>query len=183
MFIQTEPTPNPNTIKFFPGYTVTEKESVFFTTKEEAARSPLALELFDLEGVKAVFYSLDYISVTKTDEIEWEILNPEIFCVISDYFLLNKSVFSEDADEENDEKIDLSDPIVQKIYDLIETTVKPAVMQDGGNVIFKAFKDGIVYVKLQGACSGCPSASLTLKDGIENMLQYYVEEVKGVEAI
>lgn len=193
MFIQTEATPNPSTLKFLPGVEVyspkdindsDSNSTVFITSKIEAKKYRLTEELFEIEDIQAIMLGGNFISITKQEGADWEILKPQIYSVIIDHFTsggnLEPTEF-QGANNEDNEEPETTDPISLEIKAIIEEKVRPAVMQDGGNVIFKKFVDGVVYLKLQGACSGCPSASLTLKDGIENMLQYYIPEVQRVE--
>jgi Fe-S cluster biogenesis protein NfuA len=182
MFIQTEPTPNPATLKFLPGRVVMEQGTANFTEKAAAARSPLAERLFALDGVTGVFLGADFISVSKADEADWYQLKSSVLGAIMDHFTAGQPVIlgagAEDAaeDEEGDE-------VVQQIKELLETRVRPAVAQDGGDIIFHRYEDGVVYLHMQGSCSGCPSSTATLKAGIENMLRHYVPEVVEVRAI
>lgn len=183
MFIQTENTPNPNTLKFLPGQYVTGGEPVNFTSKEAAFNSPLALELFNIEKITAIFLGFDFITVTKADDASWDILKPSLLTVIMEYLVSGKDIFI-NSDSKNGYKPDENDSdLVKQIKELIETRVRPAVAQDGGDIIFKEFVDGIVKLELHGACSGCPSSTVTLKDGIENMLKYYVPEIIAVESV
>lgn len=183
MFIQTEETPNPQTLKFVPGVPVLEHGTVHFPSAAAAARSPLAEALFGIEHVVGVFLGTDFISVTKSPVIEWPLLKAEVLATIMEHFVAGKPVLLTTPDtlafpEENNDN-----PIVQQIKELIETRVRPAVAQDGGDIVYRDFKDGVVYLELRGACSGCPSSSLTLKRGIENMLIHYIPEVQAVEAV
>ncbi|MDB2414553.1 NifU family protein [Rickettsiales bacterium] len=183
MFIQTEDTPNPNTIKFIPGEDVSGK-NIHLNRTEKSTISPLADSLFKLEKVKSVFLGSDFISVTKSDDASWDILKTEVLTTIMDHYVAGKPIINEKKEEENSsDSDDKEDPIITEIKELIETRVRPAVAQDGGDIIFHGFEDGVVKLEMHGACSGCPSSSLTLKSGIENMLQYYIPEVKSVEAI
>jgi Fe-S cluster biogenesis protein NfuA len=180
MFIQTEATPNPLTLKFIPGITVMPSGTLFFTSGDAAKSSPLALALFAIPEVVAVFLSGDFISITKSQEAQWETLKPQLLTAIMDHFTAGKPVIAEEkvaASTEDDSEI------AAQIRELIDTRVRPAVAQDGGDIIFKSFEDGIVKLELHGACSGCPSSSATLKQGIENMLKHYVPEVIAVEAV
>ena len=181
MFIQTEPTPNPLTLKFTPGVNVLETGTAFFTTSEDAGVSPLAASLFEVEGVNAIFLGSDFITVTKDEASHWEALKPILLTTIMDHFVSGKPVMisAGQAVVSNAEDSDL----VKQIKELIETRVRPAVAQDGGDIIFKGFADGIVQLELHGSCSGCPSSTITLKNGIENMLKHYVPEVIAVEAV
>ena len=181
MFIQTEATPNPLTLKFLPGVDVMNAGTAFFTKSEDAGASPLAQELFHISGVTAVFLGADFITVTKSEGAGWDTLKPLLLTTIMDHFVAGKPVMiagkTENAVSENDSDV------VKQIKELIETRVRPAVAQDGGDIIFRSFHDGIVELELHGACSGCPSSTATLKNGIENMLKHYVPEVISVEAV
>jgi Fe-S cluster biogenesis protein NfuA len=180
MFIQTEETPNPNALKFFPGVDIINGDPVNLTNKDDAKKYKIAENLFEVQDIKGIMLGTDFISVTKDADADWEILKPQIFSIIIDFFTSGHEIEENKQQEDDDEAID---DISKKIKELIQTKVRPAVMEDGGNVIFKGYEDGTVYLKLQGACSGCPSASVTLKDGIENMLQYYVPEVQCVKEV
>lgn len=181
MFIQTEETPNPATLKFLPGRVVMEKGTADFDAADKAARSPMAESLFRVEGIARVFFGSDFITVTKSDAKDWAVLKPQILGLILDHFSANRPVVLSDdgaagAGEEDDE-------IVAQIKDLLDTRVRPAVAQDGGDITFHSFEDGIVYLHMQGSCSGCPSSTATLKMGIENMLRHYVPEVVEVRPV
>jgi Fe-S cluster biogenesis protein NfuA len=180
MFIQTEITPNPQTLKFIPGENVTGASPVNFADRSEAAISPLAMALFEIPEVKSVFLGFDFVTITKEAESDWEILKPEILMTIMDHFVAGKPIL---LNAQTQEDYGDEDELVKQIREIIETRVRPAVAQDGGDIIFRGFTDGIVMVELHGACSGCPSSSVTLKNGIENMLKYYVPEVIAVEAV
>lgn len=180
MFIQTEETPNPNALKFLPGETVLKVGTMFVSNKEDAMRSPLARKLFNIAHIEAVFLGSDFITVTKAEEARWEILKPMILTEIMDFFISGQVA---EAAAKQEVSYDENDPLIKQIVELIETRVRPAVAQDGGDIIFKGFNQGIVLLELHGSCSGCPSSSATLKDGIENMLKHYVPEVVGVEAV
>jgi len=182
MFIQTESTPNPLTLKFTPGVEVLENGTVFFTSKDDASISPLATALFDIEGVNAIFFGSDFITVTKDEASHWEALKPIILTGIMDHFMAGKPVLLKANEVKAVTNEDDSD-LVKQIKELIETRVRPAVAQDGGDIIFRGFEDGIVQLELHGSCSGCPSSTVTLKNGIENMLKHYVPEVIAVEAV
>jgi len=177
MFIQTEGTPNPATLKFLPGCDVMGTGGANFTNAGMAARSPLAVRLFETEGVEGVYLGGDFITVTKTDDKEWETMKPLILGAIMEHFTAGKPVI-EGADDDNDDAADGS--IEAQIKELLDTRVRPAVAQDGGDIIFHSFEDGVVYLTMQGACSGCPSSTATLKHGIENMLRHYIPEVMEV---
>lgn len=180
MFIQTEKTPNPATIKFIPGQTVMTRGVAEFTNTEEAARSPLALRLFGVDGVDGVFLGSDFVSVTKADGTAWGDLKTKILAALMEHFTHNLPVMEEGADAPGTGHAEGDDEITLQIKELLDTRVRPAVAMDGGDVVFDRFDQGIVYLKMRGACSGCPSASATLKHGIENMLRHYVPEVLEV---
>ncbi|KJV69223.1 NifU family protein [Candidatus Neoehrlichia procyonis] len=184
MFIQIENTPNPNTLKFLPGVTVNSGESIEFDN-ENAYKSPLASSLFEIFNVKKVFFGSDFISVTKSDDIAWELLKPEILAIMLDFFSKNSLANDgENVEKELEEFFDANDlDKVTQIKELITNYIKPAVAQDGGDIKFRGYKDGVVFVKLKGACSGCPSASVTLKEGIYSMLSYYIPDIQAVEDV
>jgi len=184
MFIQTEITPNPATLKFLPGRDVMTAGTANFTRADQAAQAPLASRLFAVDGVSGVFLGGDFVTVTKTGNLEWDTLKPVILAAIMDHFTSGQPVVNAGATgeflgaEEGDD-----DEITAQIKELIETRVRPAVAQDGGDIVFHAFEDGIVYLHMQGSCSGCPSSTATLRHGIENMLRYYVPEVLEVRPV
>ena len=181
MFIQTETTPNPATLKFLPGCDVMTRGTANFTGPEEAAKSPLALRLFGIDGVTGVFLGSDFVTVTKMPTRDWEVMKPFVLSAIMDHFTSGDSVVADEASAAGGEAED--DAIAAQIKELLETRVRPAVAQDGGDIVFRGFEDGIVYLHMQGACSGCPSSTATLKHGIENMLKYYVPEVQEVRPV
>jgi Fe-S cluster biogenesis protein NfuA len=188
MFIQTESTPNPATLKFLPGREVMGEGAVAdFPDKTAAGRSPLARALFEMPEVARVFFGSDFISVTKTESEDWKHIKPAILGTIMEHFTRELPLLEGSADEAGeDQSYGEGDPeVVEQIKELIETRVRPAVAQDGGDIIYKGFDGGagIVYLHLQGSCAGCPSSTLTLKNGIENMLRHYVPEVNAVEAV
>jgi Fe-S cluster biogenesis protein NfuA len=185
MFIQTEQTPNPATLKFLPGRTVMAAGTANFTDPEAAARiSPLAQRLFSLPQVTGVFLGADFITVTKGGSGDWYQLKPAILALIMEHFTAGRPVLLETADNAVVEAAqDDEDEVVSQIKELIETRVRPAVAQDGGDIIFHAYEDGVVYLHMQGSCSGCPSSTATLKAGIENMLRHYIPEVVEVCAV
>jgi Fe-S cluster biogenesis protein NfuA len=187
MFIQTETTPNPNTLKFLPGQDVLGDKTAFFTDADNASASPLASALFVLNDIRAVFYGSDFITVTKKECAIWEILKPQILTTVMEHYQSGLPLMHQAAPEgesKNDHHYsDDEQEIVDQIKELLETRVRPAVAQDGGDIIFHSFKDGIVYLEMHGACSGCPSSTATLKSGIENMLKHYVPEVLAVEPV
>ena len=186
MFIQTESTPNPATLKFLPGRDVMgEGQVADFPTKESGNRSPLARALFETPEVSRVFFGADFISVTKRDG-DWKHIKPAILGTIMEHFTRGLPLLEGTAEERDDANYGEGDPeIVAQIRELIDTRVRPAVAQDGGDIIFKGFDSGsgVVFLHMRGSCAGCPSSTMTLKNGIENMLRHYVPEVNGVEAV
>ena len=185
MFIQTEQTPNPQTLKFLPGKVVMDEGTAFYQNIDEADNSPFAKRLFALEGVEGVFFGSDFITVTKSDKLEWQVMKPSVLGGIIDHFNSEDSPVekSENKLSENNQTTENDSDIVKQIKELLDTRVRPAVAMDGGDIIYNSFKDGIVYLKMQGACSGCPSSSATLKIGIENMLKHYIPEVQEVRPV
>jgi Fe-S cluster biogenesis protein NfuA len=187
MFIQTEATPNPATLKFIPGRPVLDGGTMEFAGPESAARSPLAEKLFGVSGVTGVFYGSDFITVTKNDGDDWQHLKPAILGAIMEHYMsgaplmADGSATSDELADEGDEFFDEADAeTVDQIKDLIETRVRPAVANDGGDITFRGFKDGIVYLNMKGACSGCPSSTATLQHGIQNLLKHFVPDVVEV---
>ncbi|WP_417819361.1 NifU family protein [Terasakiella sp.] len=178
MFIQTEATPNPSTLKFIPEQTVMAQGTANFNDKDAAARSPLAQRLFGVEGVDSIFLGSDFITVTKQEAKDWQVLKPMILEALMNHFSSGEAIVQDG--ENTAEQSGDDNEIVTQIKELLETRVRPAVAQDGGDIIFHKFEDGVVYLTMMGACSGCPSSSATLKHGIENMLRYYVPEVLEV---
>jgi len=184
MFIQTETTPNPATLKFLPGRTVMDEGVVDITDAAKAAElSPLAARLFAIESVTGVYLGRDFISVTKEGADDWYMLKPALLGAIMEHFMSGDPVLSEGADIDDGIRLDETDATVRQIKELIDTRVRPAVAQDGGDIVFQGFERGIVYLHMRGACSGCPSSVVTLKSGIENLLKYYVPEVVEVRAV
>ncbi len=181
MFIQTEQTPNPATLKFLPGRDVMAEGTADFPTAETAARSPLAAALFAVEGVRGVFFGGDFVTVTKAEERDWQLLKPSILSVIMEHFTAAQPLFSGAAESTESDASDDGE-IVTQIKELLATRVRPAVAQDGGDIVFQSFEDGIVTLHLQGSCAGCPSSTATLKAGIENLLRHYIPEVREVRA-
>ena len=190
MFIETETTPNPATLKFLPGRQVMPSGTRDFASPEDAAASPLAEALFDTGEVTGVFFGRDFVSVTAAPGADWSALKPQVVAVLLDHFVSQAPLFaggdaSGFAVPLDDEGVD-DDPadaeIVEQIKDLIETRVRPAVANDGGDIRYRGFRDGIVYLAMHGACSGCPSSTATLKQGIEGLLKHYVPEVHEVRA-
>lgn len=181
MFIQTEETPNPATLKFLPGRMVLENGSLDFRSPEEAVNSPLAQALFRIDGVTAVFLCDDFLTIAKRDDRDWQLMKPALLGAIMEHFTLGRPVLvgpAEDADAEEGEDSE----VVAQIKELLYTRVRPAVAQDGGDIVFEDFSDGVVTLQMRGACAGCPSSTATLKMGIENMLRHYIPEVREVRA-
>jgi Fe-S cluster biogenesis protein NfuA len=190
MLIQTETTPNPSTLKFLPGETVMTGGTRDFATPEDAEASPLADAIFSTGDVEGVFFGRDFISVTAAPGVEWRDLKPQVLNVLLDHFSSGAPLFKpgsaagisiapDDEVEDNPE----DGEIVAQIRELIDTRVRPAVAQDGGDIVYRGFRNGTVFLALQGACSGCPSSAMTLKNGIESLLKHYVPEVETVEAV
>jgi Fe-S cluster biogenesis protein NfuA len=185
MFIQTESTPNPATLKFLPGQTVLELGTADFPSAEAAAKSPLARRVFAVDGVSGVFFGNDFVTVTKSEGVEWQHIKPAILGAIMEHFQSGAAVMegegptggghAEHTGEDGD--------IVRQIKELLDTRVRPAVAQDGGDITFHGFDRGVVYLHMQGACAGCPSSTLTLKMGIENLLRHYIPEVLEVRPV
>ena len=184
MFIQTEETPNPSTLKFLPGREVLPNGSMDFRSEQDAKNSPLAEALFNVDGVGCVFLSDDFITITKRDDKDWHLMKPGLLGVIMEHFTANRPVIiSDDENSKSGSSVkDEDDDVVLQIKELLYTRVRPAVAQDGGDIVFEDFTDGTVTVQMRGACAGCPSSSATLKMGIENMLRHYIPEVKEVVA-
>jgi Fe-S cluster biogenesis protein NfuA len=183
MFIETEGTPNPATLKFLPGRDVMGASTADFASSEAARRSPLASALFTIPGISRVFLGNDFITVTKTEDEDWPELKPQVLGTLMDHFLSGRPTIEatgaaalEDVSPEDQE-------IVDQIKELLDTRVRPAVASDGGDIVFHGYRDGVVTLHMQGACSGCPSSRATLKHGIENMLRHYVPEVVSVEQV
>jgi len=184
VFIQTEPTPNPATVKFLPGREVSPGRTLDFTDPEEAARvSPLARRIFDVGGVVGVHLGPDFVSVTKAETEDWHLLKPAVLGAIMEHYLSGEPVVLEDAGLPDESAPEDEDEVSRKIRELIETRVRPVVARDGGDIVFYGFERGVVYLRMRGACSGCPSAIVTLKNGIENLLRHYVPEVVEVRAL
>ena len=183
MYVQTEETPNPNTLKFLPGKTVSEVGSIEFTAVKQT-ENRLIKDILSMKEVNMVFLGSDFITVKKTDQILWEEIKPKIISLINEYYLENKdSILDKNYLKQKTSDEEPSDEVVKKIINVLNEKVKPAVARDGGNIKFKSFENGLVTVELQGSCSGCPSSIATLKQGVQNLLCHYVPEVKRVEAI
>ncbi len=185
MFIQTESTPNPATLKFLPGQPVMEAGTADFPAPEAAGSSPLAQRVFAVEGVTGVFFGLDFVTVTKAEAVEWDHIKPAILGAIMEHFQSGQPVIEGDQEQTTGHAAhDGPDgEIVTQIKELLDTRVRPAVAQDGGDITFHGFDRGIVYLHMQGACAGCPSSTLTLKMGIENLLRHYIPEVVEVRPV
>ena len=190
MLIETERTPNPATRKFLPGLTVMETGGRDFPNTDAAEASPLASALFATEMVDGVYFGRDFISVSATPSVDWELLEPEVLGLLLDHFTLGAPLFAQGSAA----GIEIAEPpmfeddpadadIVDQIKELIETRVRPAVAQDGGDIVYRGYKDGTLYLAMQGACAGCPSSAITLKRGIEGLIKHYVPEVETVEAV
>ena len=183
MFIQTDTTPNPASLKFLPGRVVMERGTADFRSVEEANSSLFAQNLFKIEGVEGVFFGSDFISITKSENFDWQILKPSVLGAISAHYESGASIIDKIENTEKNSTVTKDSEIVVQIKELLDTKVRPAVAMDGGDITFSDFKDGIVFLHMQGACSGCPSSTATLKAGIENMLKHYLPEVQGVEPV
>lgn len=181
MFIQTEDTPNPATLKFIPGIAVLPDNTAEFTSEADAKNAPLASRLFKIDGVESVFLSGDFIAITKAESVDWFALKPAILAGIMEHFASGLPVL-ENPESDNEDAGDASNDseTVQQIKHLLDTRVRPAVAMDGGDITFHSFEDGIVTLQMRGACQGCPSSTATLKMGIENMLRHYIPEVREV---
>ena len=180
MFIQTEDTPNPNTLKFLPGKIVSEVGPVEFINKDKT-NNELVRNILSITGINMVFLGNDFITVKKNEELMWDDLKHIIISLINDYYLEGrKSVLNKTEQVEEDIP---QDEVVKKINEILDTKIRPAVARDGGDIKFKSFKDGLVKVELKGSCSGCPSSVMTLKQGVQNLLCHYIPEVKTVEAL
>jgi len=187
MFIKVQETPNPNSLKFVPGVQVLESGTADFPSKESCQRSPLAKLLFRIEGVSGVFLSTDFITITKAEdeEAEWRTVKAEAFAVIMDFLASGLPVVHEGALDEygHSGSSDASEETVSMIQELLDTRIRPTVQEDGGDILYRGFRDGIVYLKMQGSCTNCPSSSVTLKNGVQNMMQFYIPEVLAVEEV
>ncbi|BFZ17248.1 hypothetical protein BsWGS_20287 [Bradybaena similaris] len=184
MFIQTQDTPNPNSLKFIPGVQVLESGTFDFPNPQSARHSPLAKMLFRIDGVKGVFFSKEAITVTKVDDdVDWAVLKPDIFAVIMDFFASGLPVLTNDKPSEDTTIHEDDDETVALIKELLDTRIRPTVQEDGGDIVYMGFDKGVVKLKMQGSCSSCPSSIVTLKNGVQNMLQFYIPEVKAVEQV
>ncbi len=181
MFIQTEDTPNPLTMKFLPGRTVMDSGTANFPDSDSADISPLARRLFDVAGVTGVFLGRDFISVTRSPENDWQMMKPVLLGVIMEHFVTGAPVMSVRMDEPASDEADSE--VVAQIKELLDTRVRPAVAQDGGDIVFHSYRNGVVSLAMQGACHGCPSSTMTLKMGIENLLKHYIPDVVEVRPV
>ena len=186
MFIQTEQTPNPQTLKFLPGIVVMDEGTAFFQNIDKTSNSPLAKKLFDEDGVTGVFFGSDFITVTKNDSLDWQVMKPLILGTIMDHFNSGEPTINNETNDKGEKSLlenSEDSDIVKQIKELLDTRVRPAVAMDGGDIVYDKYENGIVYLQMQGACSGCPSSMATLKMGIENMLKHYIPEVKEVRPV
>ncbi|XP_047236894.1 NFU1 iron-sulfur cluster scaffold homolog, mitochondrial [Girardinichthys multiradiatus] len=185
MFVQTQDTPNPNSLKFLPGRIILEEGTMNFAGPRDAFCSPLARQLFRIDGVKSVFLGPDFITITKSDEtMEWKVIKPDVYAAIMDFFTSGLPVVNEGSKPSADTApSEDDDEVVAMIKELLDTRIRPTVQEDGGDIVYRGFEDGIVKLKLQGACTSCPSSIVTLKNGIQNMLQFYIPEVEAVEEV
>ena len=185
MFIQTESTPNPATLKFLPGQTVLEAGTADFPSADAAGSSPLAQRLFAVPGVTGVFFGIDFVTITKADDVEWDHLKPALLGAIMEHYQSGQPVMGADHKPASGHAAHDGEDgaIVEQIKELLDTRVRPAVAQDGGDITFHGFERGVVYLHMQGACAGCPSSTLTLKMGIENLLRHYIPEVTEVRPV
>ena len=183
MYVQTEETPNPNTLKFLPGKTVSEVGSFEFTAKDQTENG-LIKGILSMKEVNMVFLGQDFITVKKTEQILWKEIKPKIISLINDYYLKdNVSILDKNYVKQKSNDKEPTDEVVKKIINILDEKIRPAVARDGGDIKFKSFDNGLVTVELQGSCSGCPSSMATLKQGVQNLLCHYVPEVKRVEAM
>ena len=183
MFIETEGTPNPATLKFLPGRDVMGQGTADFANVEAASHSILAQALLALPGVARVFLGGDFVTVTKRDDVEWSALRPQVLGAVMEHFVAGRPVIEGQAALAEEDVSPADADVVAQIKELLDTRVRPAVASDGGDIVFYGYRDGVVRLRMQGACSGCPSSSATLKHGIENMLRHYVPEVQRVEQV
>ncbi|MBB5373771.1 NifU family protein [Acidocella aromatica] len=180
MFIETEGTPNPATLKFLPGRDILGDKTADFADADAALISPLAEALFGLPGVARVFLGADFVTVTKTPDTDWQALKPQVLGLLMDHLVSNRPILRENVTLDAEDVDPADAEIVAQIKELLDTRIRPAVAGDGGDIIFRGFRDGVVSLKMQGSCAGCPSSTATLKHGIENMLKHYIPEVVSV---
>ncbi|XP_076072568.1 NFU1 iron-sulfur cluster scaffold homolog, mitochondrial-like [Mytilus galloprovincialis] len=184
MFIQTQETPNPNSLKFIPGVQVLEAGTKDFPNASSTYCSTLAKQLFRIDGVKGVFFGTDFITVTKTDEdVDWQVVKPDVYGTIMDFFASGLPVLTDEQPSIDTAVDPEDDEVVLMIKELLDTRIRPTVQEDGGDIVYMGFEEGIVKLKMQGSCTSCPSSVVTLKHGVQNMLQFYIPEVMGVEQI
>jgi len=184
LFIQTQDTPNPDSLKFLPGGPVLTSGTMYFPSFKEAQKSGLAKQLFKIEGVTGVFFGADFITVNKETHVPWHMLKPHVFGEIAEYFESGKPIVGETgASGANTEITEQDSEVVAMIKELLETRIRPAVQADGGDIVYRGFDSGVVLLQMQGSCSGCPSSTVTLKSGIERMLMHWIPEVVGVMAV
>ncbi|KAH8420308.1 hypothetical protein KR009_009030 [Drosophila setifemur] len=184
MFIQTQDTPNPESLKFLPGVEVLGKGNTRdFPNGTLAHSSPLAKLLFRVEGVRGVFFGADFITISKDEGVEWSVIKPEVFAVIMDFFATGLPVVHESKPNADTEILEDDDETVMMIKELLDTRIRPTVQEDGGDIVFMGYESGVVKLKMQGSCSSCPSSIVTLKNGVQNMLQFYIPEVESVEQV
>jgi len=186
MFIETEATPNPDTLKFLPGRVILDAGTANFPDPDTAAASPLAKAMFGLASVTGVFLGHDFITITKATEVDWADIKPEVLAGLMQFFASGADVISPEGQASLAQAVDEGDAdadIVAQIRTLLDEKIRPAVAGDGGDIVYRGFREGVVYLQMQGACAGCPSSTITLKHGIENLLKYYVPEVVDVQAV
>lgn len=185
MFIETEVTPNPDTLKFLPGETLLENGTANFTDPDGAEASPLAAAMFGVPGVTGVFIGYDFVTISKATEQDWDSVKPLVLAALMQFFSSGAPVLTitDVADELAVDEDSADADIIEQIKTLLDEKVRPAVAGDGGDIIYRGFKEGVVYLQMQGACAGCPSSTITLKHGIENLLKYYVPEIVDVRAV
>lgn len=181
MFIQTQTTPNPNALKFLPGIMVSNEP--IYITSPDSSNSNLVKKLFDAHDIEAVFFGSDFITITKNEGSDWDVVKPKMIMIIMDHFVAGLPVFEDDNQKLSSISSDDLTEIEKQIIEIIDTKVRPSVAMDGGDIVYINFAEGVVTLELRGACSGCPSSTITLKQGIESMLKYYIPEVKSVEAV
>jgi Fe-S cluster biogenesis protein NfuA len=184
MFIQMQETPNPNSVKFLPGCDVLKNATMDFPNPKAASCSPLAKSLFQVKGVKGVFFGSDFITITKEDDdIEWSLIKPDIFAAVMDFFTTGQPVITDAPQSSAVDEVSYSsedEETIAMIKELLDTRIRPTVQDDGGDIVFMGFEEGVVKLKMQGSCTSCPSSVVTLRNGVQNMLQFYVPEVMGV---
>ncbi len=182
MFIETQATPNPATVKFIPDQKILETGNIDFPSLSSAKKSPLAMRLFGITGVVRVFLSTNFVSITKADNTDWSMLKPMILAALMEHLSVGQNIIDADYYDITPQNNNVDDEVVSQIKELLEERVRPMVAMDGGDIVFDRFEQGIVYLRMQGACAGCPSSTATLKIGIENMLRHYIPEVIEVRA-